>query len=120
MLAIILIWLGDAGQMVVALSTADWPWFVALGVLGAGLSFVLCIIGLKHTAPAVVSIVAMVEPVTASLFGVVVLSESLVAAQILGMALRLFTVTALSVHSNYVPPAETARGDEDLDNQARR
>ncbi|WP_421621062.1 DMT family transporter [Alkalilimnicola ehrlichii] len=103
-LAVILIWPGDAGQMVVALSTPDWPWFVALGVLGAGLSFVLYIIGVNHTAPAVASIVAMVEPVTASLFGVVVLSESLVAMQVLGMALILVTVTALSVHSRAARP----------------
>lgn len=41
----------------------------------------------------------MVEPVTASLFGVVVLDESLAAMQILGMALILLTVTALGVHS---------------------
>jgi len=42
----------------------------------------------------------MIEPVTASLFGVVVLNESLVALQILGMALILVTVTALSVYSS--------------------
>ncbi|MEX2523374.1 MAG: EamA family transporter [Gammaproteobacteria bacterium] len=98
-LAIILIWPGDTDQMAAALSTPDWPLFVALGVLGAGLSFVLYIIGLNHTAPAVASIVAMVEPVTASLFGVVVLNENLVGTQILGMVLILVTVTALSVSS---------------------
>ncbi len=43
------------------------------------------------------SIVAMVEPVTASLFGVVVLDESLAALQILGMGLILLTVTALGL-----------------------
>jgi drug/metabolite transporter (DMT)-like permease len=71
-----------------------------LGVLGAGLSFILYISGLKHTAPAVASIVAMVEPVTASLFGVMILNESLVGSQIFGMALILVTVTALSVYSS--------------------
>ncbi len=104
-LALILILPGDADQTVAALSTPDWPLFVALGVLGAGLSFVLYIIGLNHTAPAVASIIAMVEPVTASLFGVVVLHESLAGMQIAGMALILLTVTALSVHSNARPPA---------------
>ncbi|MCA1804847.1 MAG: DMT family transporter, partial [Xanthomonadaceae bacterium] len=88
------------GQTAAVLSTPDWPLFVALGVLGAGLSFVLYIIGLNHTAPAVASIVAMVEPVTASLFGVVVLNEILVGPQILGMVLILVTVTALSVYSS--------------------
>ncbi len=103
-LAMILILPGDADQAVAALSTSDWPLFAALGVFGAGLSFVLYIIGLKHTAPAVASIVAMVEPVTAALFGVVVLNQHLVGPQILGMALILLTVTALSVHSSAVRP----------------
>jgi len=76
-------------------------------VLGAGLSFVLYIVGLNHTAPAVASIVAMVEPVTASLFGVVVLGEGLAGPQILGMGVILVTVTALSVYSNAGrPPSE--------------
>ncbi len=69
-------------------------------MLGAALSFILYIIGLNHTAPAVVSIVAMVEPVTASLFGVVVLDERLVAIELVGMGLILLTVTALSVFSS--------------------
>lgn len=102
-LCMILVWLGDADQTVAVLETPSWPLFVVLGVLGAGLSFVFYLVGLKHTAPAVASIVAMVEPVTASLFGVSILGESLVGLQILGMGLILVTVTALSVHS-------TARG----------
>ena len=99
-LVTILIGLGDADQTVAVLSTPSWPLFVVLGVLGAGLSFILYIVGLNHTAPAVASVVAMVEPVTASLFGVLVLNESLVGIQILGMGLILVTVTALSVYSS--------------------
>lgn len=104
-LASILIWPSDADQTVAVLSTPDWPLFAALGMLGAGLSFVLYIIGLNHTAPAVASIVAMVEPVTATLFGVVVLNENLVGPQILGMGLILVTVTALSVYSSSGQPS---------------
>ncbi|MDY6848476.1 MAG: DMT family transporter [Geoalkalibacter sp.] len=99
-LAAILIGLGDADQAVAVLSTSSWPLFVILGVLGAGLSFISYIIGLNRTAPAVASIVAMVEPVTASLFGVVILNESLGGLQVFGMALILVTVTALSVNSS--------------------
>ncbi|MCF8037906.1 MAG: DMT family transporter [Desulfohalobiaceae bacterium] len=98
-LVTILIWPGDADQTLAVLSTPSWPLFAALGTLGAGLSFILYIVGLKHTAPAVASIVAMIEPVTASLFGVVVLNENLVGLQIFGMGLILITVTALSVYS---------------------
>ncbi|MFO7831361.1 MAG: DMT family transporter [Desulfuromonadaceae bacterium] len=99
-LASILIWLGDADQIVAVLSTPSWPLFAVLGLLGGGLSFILYIVGLKHTAPAVASIVAMVEPVTAALFGVLVFNETLVGVQIFGMGLILVTVTALSVYSS--------------------
>jgi len=98
-LVAILIWPSDVDQAVAVLSTPDWPLFAALGVFGAGLSFVLYIIGLKNIAPAVASIVAMIEPVIASLFGVVVLNESLAGPQIFGMGLILVTVTALSIDS---------------------
>ncbi len=99
-LAIVLVWPADGGQTVTALGSPDWPLFVGLGVLGAGLSFVLYIIGLKHTAPAVASIVAMVEPVTASLFGIAALNENLAGPQIVGMGLILIAVTALTVYSS--------------------
>ena len=106
-LAIILILPADTEMAIAALSTPDWPLFAALGVFGAGFSFVLYIIGLNHTAPAVASIVAMVEPVTASLFGVVVLNEILVAPQLLGMGLIMITVTALSGYaSSKRPPSD--------------
>lgn len=99
-LAILLIWPSDRSQISAVLSTPDWILFAALGVLGAGLSFIIYVIGLKNSTPAVASIVAMVEPVTASLFGVLILNENLGGLQILGMVLILFTVTALSIHSN--------------------
>ncbi len=111
LIGVILIRPGDVDQTmaIAALNTPDWPLFAALGVLGAGLSFVLYIIGLNHTAPAVASIVAMVEPVTASLFGVVVLQESLGIPQMIGMALILVTVTAMSVFSQATqPPSDLA------------
>ncbi|MFO7850721.1 MAG: DMT family transporter [Spirochaetia bacterium] len=96
-LVILLILPGDAEQTVAVLSTPSWPLFVVLGVLGGGVSFILYLVGLNHTAPAVASIVAMVEPVTASIFGVLVLNETLVGLQILGMGLILITVTTLSI-----------------------
>ncbi|HET19120.1 MAG TPA: EamA/RhaT family transporter [Chromatiales bacterium] len=94
-LVAVLVWPSDAGQLGTALSAPKWTLFAALGVLGAGLSFFLYVLGLKHVAPSVASIVAMLEPVTATLFGVVVLKESLAASQILSLALILVTVTAL-------------------------
>ncbi|REL23980.1 EamA/RhaT family transporter [Rhodohalobacter sp. SW132] len=99
-LVAILIWPSDCSEVVAVPASPDWVLFAVLGVIGAGLSFILYILGLKHTAPAVASVVAMVEPVTASLFGVLILSESLGGLQIVGMGLILVTVTALSVKSD--------------------
>lgn len=103
-LVAILYWPGDSEQAIAILNAPSWRLLVVLGVLGAGLSFILYIVGLHHTAPATASILAMVEPVTAALFGVVVLDESLAGFQILGMALILVTVTALSAYSNEKEP----------------
>lgn len=99
-LALILSFLGDTDQTLAVLSAPSWPLFAVLGILGAGVSFILYVVGLNSTLPAVAAIVAMVEPVTASLFGVVVLSESLAVIQLVGMGLILVTVTALSVSSS--------------------
>ncbi len=98
-LAALLFWPGDIPQTITALTTPDWPLFAGIGILGGGLSFFLYIIGLRNTPPSAASIVAMVEPVTASLFGVVVLNNTLAAPQLLGMALILVTVTAMSAYS---------------------
>lgn len=103
--------LGDSREIAIALSTPDWPLFVTLGLLGAGLSFIFYVVGLNHTAPAVASIVAMVEPVTASLFGVAVLDESLAAVQVMGMVLILITVTALSVFTGPPPVLDHPESD---------
>ncbi|ALT00355.1 EamA family transporter [Lacimicrobium alkaliphilum] len=98
-LVAILIWPGDINRIVAVLNSPVWPLFAVLGVLGAGLSFILYIAGLNYTAPAVASVVAMIEPVTASLFGVVVLNQGLTVLQILGMLLILIAVTTLSIYS---------------------
>lgn len=100
LLLVILTFLSDHNEAATVLYSPNWPLFVLLGVFGAGLSFVLYIVGLKNTAPAVASVIAMVEPVTASLFGVIVLDQRLAVLQISGMVLILITVTALSVYSN--------------------
>lgn len=104
-LVTILFWLNDADQILAVLGTPSWPLFAALGVLGAGVSFILYVVGLKHTTPVVASIVAMIEPVTASLFGIMVLNESLVGMQFFGMGLVLVTATVLSVYSSAGRPA---------------
>ncbi|BAP79381.1 hypothetical protein MT1_2203 [Pseudomonas sp. MT-1] len=99
-LVTVFIWLVEANQVMAVFRSPSWLLFMLLGVLGAGLSFTLSIIGLHHTAPSVASVVAMVEPVSATLFGVAVLNESLGGLQIVGMALILITATALAFYSS--------------------
>ena len=98
--AMILIWPAGVDRPIAVPGAADLPLFVLLGVFGAGLSFALYVIGLKHIAPTVASIMAMLEPVTAALFGVLILGDTLIAPQVFGMTLILVTVTALSVLSS--------------------
>ncbi|MEA2117034.1 DMT family transporter [Halovibrio sp. HP20-50] len=99
-LSLMLIAPSDIDQVVNVVGASNWPLFLTLGVLGAGLSFIFYIVGLKYTLPALAAMVAMVEPITATLFGVVVLAESLGIIQVIGMALILITVTTLSVISS--------------------
>lgn len=86
----------DREQAVAVLFSPDLYLFVLLGLFGAGVSFVLYIVGLRMTSPAIASIVAMIEPVTAATFGFVVLSQSLGMTQLAGMALIVATAGALS------------------------
>ncbi|WP_066185055.1 MULTISPECIES: DMT family transporter [unclassified Guyparkeria] len=87
----------DHDQVAAAPLSDDVPLFLLLGLFGAGLSFFLYVIGLRTAAPVSVSLVAAVEPVTASLFALLVLGQALALGQWLGMFLILATVTALSV-----------------------
>lgn len=98
-LVVVLLVPAEGGDILGVLTSSSWPLFVALGILGAGISFIFYVVGLNHTAPAVASVLAMVEPVTASLFGVLVLDERLLALQLVGMVLILVTVTGLSAAS---------------------
>ncbi|MEL7613282.1 DMT family transporter [Vreelandella titanicae] len=98
-LAIALLLPADIPQVISVINAPELPLFVVLGILGAGLSFLLYVVGIKHAAPALASMVAMVEPITATLFGVAVLNESLGVIQMVGMGIILLTVTALSVSS---------------------
>jgi len=95
-LAAVLLWPGDDEQTVAALTTPDWRLFAALGVLGAGVSFFFYVVGMRRTRPTTASIVAMVEPITATLFGVAIMGERLAGLQLVGMGLILVMVTALS------------------------
>ncbi|CAN7281754.1 DMT family transporter [Rossellomorea sp. LjRoot5] len=94
---LILFFFTDKGESAAVLASKDLGLFLLLGLLGAGLSFLVYVIGIRRTTPANASMVAMVEPVTASLFGVLVIGDHLNLIQMLGMAVILVTITVLSV-----------------------
>ncbi|RKD73346.1 threonine/homoserine efflux transporter RhtA [Sinobaca qinghaiensis] len=97
---IILFIFADMDEAAAVLTSNDTGWFLLLGIVGAGISFILYVIGIRLTTPAKASMVAMVEPVTASLFGVLLLGDHLTFVQLLGMALILVTVTVVSVKTS--------------------
>lgn len=87
----------DPGTVVAASLSDDVHLFLLLGLFGAGLSFVFYVLGLRRATPVAVALVAAVEPVTASLFSLVVLGQSLAPLQWLGMVVIIATVTALAI-----------------------
>ncbi|PTL37609.1 DMT family transporter [Alkalicoccus saliphilus] len=93
---LILILFADMNEAASVVTSGDIGWFLLLGIVGAGLSFIFYVIGIRYTAPTTASMVAMVEPVTASLFVVLLLGDHLSRIQLLGMLIILLTVTVLS------------------------
>lgn len=87
----------DKKEAAGVLTSGDIPWFLLLGILGAGISFIFYFNGIRQTAPTTASMAAMIEPVTASLFGVLIIGNYLTVIQLLGMVLILVTVTLFSV-----------------------
>ena len=93
----------DSGQVVAAPLSDDVRLFILLGLFGAGLSFLFYVLGLRRASPVAVSLVAAIEPATASLFGLVVLGQLLAPGQWLGMFVILATVISLSARPHRRP-----------------
>ncbi|MFC4735171.1 DMT family transporter [Bacillus daqingensis] len=93
---VVLFMIADKEQVAAVLTSGDIGWFVLLGIVGAGVSFIFYLFGIRLTTPSTAAMVAMVEPVTASLFGVLLLGDYLSVIQLTGMAVILGTVTVLS------------------------
>ncbi|WP_350343624.1 EamA family transporter [Proteinivorax tanatarense] len=96
-LSVILFLAADNNEVAAVVRSNDIGLFLLLGIVGAGISFILYVVGLRGTAPSTASIVAMVEPVTAALFGVLLIGDELAITQFLGMSIILVTITLLSV-----------------------
>ncbi len=86
----------NLAQVTQALTSDVATLFVVFGFFGAGLSFYCYFWGLRGVLPTTASVVAMVEPVTAAAFGLVMLGEQLSWVQAMGMTIILAAVTLLS------------------------
>ncbi len=97
-LALSAVLLGAAGidSIIRVRDAANWWMIAALGVLGAGGSFYLYVVGIRGTSPTVASVLAMIEPITASLFGVAFMGQHLDVTQVAGVVLILVAVASLS------------------------
>ncbi|PKR76520.1 EamA family transporter [Halalkalibacillus sediminis] len=94
---LVLFIIADIDEVASVAVSNDVGWFFLLGILGAGISFMLYVVGIRYIAPTTASMVAMIEPVTAALFGFLLIGDHLTLIQLLGMALILMTVVVLSV-----------------------
>ncbi|MGP4068521.1 DMT family transporter [Halobacillus sp. B29] len=109
---LILLLIADMDEAASVMTSNDIGWFLILGVLGAGISFMIYVIGIQWTAPTTASMVAMVEPVTASLFGFLLIGDHLTIIQLLGMAIILVTVIVLSVKPSSASITSTDKREE--------
>lgn len=86
----------DTNEAFGVLSSHVVGWFILLGILGSGLSFTMYLFGLRRTVPSTAAVVAMVEPITAALIGLIVFGDRLSFIQFAGMAMILITITNFS------------------------
>jgi len=91
--------LAIVGQEALAkpLNLHDSGLLLILGLFGGGPSFLLYIVGLKRSQPSLAALTGMAEPITAAIFGYLVLGQSLSAQQLIGAVLVIVTVTALNI-----------------------
>jgi drug/metabolite transporter, DME family len=87
----------DNNEVASVVTSSDIGWFLLLGGVGAGISFIFYVIGIRSTNPTTASMVAMIEPVTASLFGYLFIGDHLTIIQLVGMVVILITITILNM-----------------------
>lgn len=78
----------------------EFTQLLALGVLGGGPAFWLYIEGLRDSSARLAAYSGMAEPITASLFGVLVLGQSLSLLQAAGVMIVVITVTTISTSAD--------------------
>jgi DME family drug/metabolite transporter len=74
-----------------------WLWLLYLGVVTTGVAYALYTIGLRRVTASVAGVAALLEPLTATLLGVLVFGERLGAAGAVGAVLLVAALCLLSV-----------------------
>lgn len=77
-----------------AVSVANVAGYVYLATFGGALAYILWFRGIERLSPATVSLLTLSNPLTATLAGLVVLGQTLVPAQIAGLAVALAALVA--------------------------
>lgn len=83
----------------VSAQPASLPWMIGLGLLCSALPYLLYTSGLSRTEPGKASILASVEPVVATLLGILVFGEPLTLPGLLGVAAVFASLVILSLPS---------------------
>lgn len=94
-----------ANGLVINFPAAGWGLLVYLGVVPTALAYWLYVEGLKHTPSTVASLIALLEPLTASLLAAVIFAERLAPDSWAGAALLLGAMGLLL----FQPPADKSR-----------
>lgn len=93
-----------------AMEPLDMTLILLLGVLGGGISFLCYIVGLKQSPAGSAALLGMAEPITAAVFGLIVLEQSLTPQQLLGAIIVIVMVSALNRRSGVKEQRNCSRG----------
>ena len=81
----------------VAAGPTAWAWLVYLGVVPTALAYILYVLGLRTTPVTVSSVLTLMEPLTATMLGVLAFGDRLGALGVLGAVLLLGAVALLAL-----------------------
>jgi DME family drug/metabolite transporter len=76
-----------------------WPWLLYLGAVTTAGAYALYTLGLRHVTASSAGVVALLEPLTATLLGVVVFGEHLGTVGVLGALLLFASLTILGTRA---------------------
>jgi DME family drug/metabolite transporter len=88
---------------------AGWLWLLYLGVVTTGAAYALYTIGLRHVSASVAAVVALLEPLTSTILGVLFFGERLGLTGAVGAALLLGALLLLTVRPR-LSAAPASRG----------